>query len=186
MNTASTELPNALAATHRTLQRRARWRLALMLLQAAMTAAALWLIGGMLLDGGTGLLPRAWPGLLAALAGAAVLLRLLRSQRLRLQRLQRRALPVRAALLGLRDDAEQRRAQSRQLLGLAAVSVPLLWLSVVQLAASGAIDERHAGALGLFCLLPGIVIGIVHGTRLRRCRQASAEVSRLLAELDGK
>jgi len=177
------ELRSALAVSQRRRRRHARLQVALYTVFSLMTLAGAWVVARALLLQPASL-AGAWPALLAQVGGAAALVVLWRWQRRRLVALADRALPVREALQRQLDDLALQRRQSRLLLALAAVAVPALLLAVILQLRDGSLDGAAAASLALLCLLPGIVIGGVHGSRLQRVGRQTAALESLRSEFD--
>jgi len=174
----------AIAATRAVAARHARLRLALWIFFGGMSLAGLGVVIDVVGTRGPAALVEAWPALAAQLAGFAVLVAMLRRQWRRVREYRRRTLPVREAVHASFADVEAQRRESAVLLGLAATAVPALLIAVQRIAATGAMDAAAARWLSLACIIPGLVIAGVHGTRYRALGAQRESLARIAADLD--
>lgn len=177
-------LADAIAATRSTAARHARLRLALFIFFGGMSLAGLGVVADVVGTRGIAALVDAWPALVAQLGALAVLVAMLRRQWRRVREYRRLALPVREAVRASYADVVAQRRESAVLLGLAAAVVPALLVAVQRVAATGALDAAAARWLSLACLVPGLVIAAVHGTRFRTLGARREALARVAADLD--
>ena len=175
---------DTIAATRAVAARQARLRLALWMFFGAMSLAGLAVVADVVATRGAAAIVEAWPALVAQLGGLAVLVALLRRQWRRVRGYRRTTLPVRDAVRDSLADVAAQRRESATLLILAAAAVPALLVAVQRVAATGALDAAASRWLSLACVIPGLVITAVHGTRYRRLGAEHASLARIAAELD--
>ena len=178
------DFADAIAATRAVAARQARLRLALWMFFGAMSLAGLAVVADVVATRGAAAVVEAWPALAAQLGGVAVLVALLRRQWRRVRGYRRTALPVREAVRDSLADVAAQRRESAALLMLAAAAVPALLVAVQRVAATGALDAAASRWLSLACVIPGLVIAAVHGTRYRRLRGELEALGRLASDLD--
>lgn len=158
----------SLRGMHARVRRRAWLRLALYLWFALASMIAAVVVVDVVSERGVAALASAWPALLAQLAAAVALVAVLRMQVVRLRSLRAMSATLREASAAMSEDAARRRRQSATLIAVVALSVPLLWLAVWRAAEAGVFAPGQALALSLACALPLVVVGLVHGLKLRR------------------
>ena len=167
-------------------RRRAMARLALQYFFGLMMAASLFVIVRSGLQAGMEAALAGWPSLLLLFAGAAVLRLLNKAQHAERRRWQQRALSVREHLDGQLASIDDRRRGSRMLLAYAVLAQLVLLPSCWLLAERGLLAAGQLPMIIGLCLLPSLVIGGVHGYRLRvQLPRERAEAEAMGLQLSG-